>query len=114
MELQGLDSNFGKTRAATTNFMNDIYRETGRKPQVESFIIKQELIKLGYIIDKVYDFEYYYDLKSLNDFVVAFIMINADPPYESEDIVKETVRKLVEAGNKGYTGGNLFSVIKLK
>ncbi|ESN97051.1 hypothetical protein HELRODRAFT_178497 [Helobdella robusta] len=96
----------------TTNFMNDIYRETGRKPQVESFIIKQELNKLGYIIDKVYDYEHYHDLKLLNDLVVAFIVKVADPPYENDKMVRKALKKLVDENKQGYTYGDLFSVIR--
>ncbi|ESN97050.1 hypothetical protein HELRODRAFT_178496 [Helobdella robusta] len=104
--------NKDKHETVNTYFLNDIYRETAKKLQLESFKIKQELIELGYVIEKVYNFEYFQDLKVLNDYVVAFIMINAEPPYENEEIVRKTLKKLINEGNKGYSSGDLFSVIK--
>ncbi|ESN97766.1 hypothetical protein HELRODRAFT_177829 [Helobdella robusta] len=97
---------------STTYCLNDILRELGRKLHVESYTVKLELIHLGYSIDRVHNFEYNQDLQALHDYVVSFIMIHANPPIDDEELVKKAIKKLIDAGNKGYASGNLFSVIK--
>ncbi|ESN97765.1 hypothetical protein HELRODRAFT_177828 [Helobdella robusta] len=98
--------------ATDTFCLNDILRETGRTPHIEAYTIKKELASLGYVVEKVYNYEYRQDLQALHDNVVSFIMIHANPPFEDEDVVRRAIKKLIEDGNKGYTSGNLFSVVQ--
>ncbi|ESN97763.1 hypothetical protein HELRODRAFT_177826 [Helobdella robusta] len=104
--------NKDKFDTPTPYYLNDIFRETGRVPLIESYIVKKELLKLGCTIDRSFHYQYYQDLQAGYDHAVPFVMIHANPPYENEEVPKKAIMKLIKRGNKGYASGTMFSVIE--
>ncbi|ESN97762.1 hypothetical protein HELRODRAFT_193193 [Helobdella robusta] len=100
--------------AKAPHYLNDIYRETGRKLLTEAFTIKQELQNLGYKIDEELEYIYYQDLSILNNSVVSFIKLEAKPSFDDDETVRNVLKKLHAEGNKGYSSGALFSVVNEK